>query len=1640
MATPSLRQTAAAIRQAIEVSQPPNMGGISPLVASYWNQAPGTTPAQGLPRPPSVYTSGPFSPLMPSYPTEIDVPEPDGEILPRRTQGQIGWNLPIGQPGSEGVGKLASFSTLRTLAMKDPITLQCIANRISEICNLDWDVVPTPAAEKAMKGSVVARRDWQGRKSECMSFLERPDRSPESPYANWDELMHVFLEDFFTIDATGLYLHRSQGGPGSGWLGSNLASLDYIDGSCYSADTEVLTRRGWLTFDKVDIATDEFATRNQKTKDFEWQEATYFHEADHDGEMYAFASKSLDLLVTPNHRMLVNSLPRGLGTRGGRHHPGENNEVLVRADDLARTTSHNQKIPAMSYWDAPDIEEFVIPADTSRPGYPAAFAGFSGNNFAAFMGMWLSEGCVTWHGGRGHPKRPTIYVAQRPDSKGYRLFATLLHDLLGRECAHNGDTFYFRHADLAEWLGQFGHARDKFVPDLIKNASRKQLRLFWYYYMLGDGHFSPDGRQTITTSSRRMADDLQEIAQKLGYSASIQISQPKGAVIGDRVILAENCGPRYNIRLRTTKAQTFTATATTWTGTVYCVSVPNEVLYVRRNGKPAWCGNTIRPLYSIRYGSPPPGTPAYQIYAWGIPRVDASQMMEGADVAEVTDYYQGSIPPTELIYTHYWQRAWAPYGMSPVEQGLLPIALGIARLNGQLDFYTDGSSPYAWIIVGGEMSDWGKTQMRQFQAAINATAGDQVWHQRFKVLPPGSKTQDMKPHPLADQFDELLVSYRTQLFGMTPQDLGVAPRVALAQGASGTGGQAGLMRASAQDISARWLNPRAKRIAGIFNRVIRYVFRQPDMLFSWTGLEEPEDLPTKVQLVTAQIVGAPLISIDEGRTELGLEPFGLPETSVPMTMTPQGLIPLSIAMATAQAMLDQAQSFGKPVGGVGTTGSTPDRIGPSGGPSGRRSSGGELSTPGHEAQPASEAPAQRTPLDRDTEARTRKPGRSQKAEQAAELEILARYLRKGRPITEFVGKTISSQALGEAEYMLDVSVDAAVDAAKARCEAEDRAAERTDAIDHWKMQAVPALSVALKRVARLGLADDTVPDVARSRWQITAALNAARKGAFADAGGPDDLPSDVTLPDVSGKVVKGIVKLAASGNLQGAAAAAFEQIEAAYEDGEIAKLGHVAIPYGSRKPHLSERWLVKYFLEGAGGRIRWGYPGDFMKCVGIAEKHLPGGREQALAFCEHLHGEATGRSAGHAPAELALREAEHKSDILSLVAGPSGMEAPAGMPDMPDMPQAGSLLTKVAADEGGDATGAPTRIAAGIVVRAKDTGRVLMLQRGRDEDQPALSGKLEWPGGRLEPGETPRQAAEREFGEEVGVPLPPGDDGGSWTSPNGVYEGHIHLVPDESVIPPRTQPTITNPDLDPDHDPVEAILWADPTELPSNPMLRDECRQSPWHLIGSAEPLGKADAPDVQGQQRRRREEPPPPFLVPLHGPESSAPEWEHDLVIAAYWAAAIRAGLATHGMAGLTAALAGLYADALYVGREVALGHDLAGFEPGHQAITSEATAAAEEATDRIRADTPPVDMATAERASLIAETEAARGMGQGAAEVYSEADVEWYRWLTREDPKVCPTCEANEAGSPYQVEDLPPLPQHPRCRCWTVASEPPT
>lgn len=366
-------------------------------------------------------------------------------------------------------------------------------------------------------------------------------------------------------------------------LRRQLSQLQYF---CYSDDTEVLTKRGWHRFADC-VAGDEFATRQIGTGKFEWQKAYRTFRKHYTGEMVRFKGRSLDMLVTPNHRMLVNSLPLSVESE-----MSVNGEHVISAEQMAEFGTTNTGIPQTSVWVGEEVPEQLF--EHSDPRSKSVL--MSGDDYCAFMGMYLAEGNCS-------PSKPgRIAIAQPPDERGaHLLYKALLEKLFGAVCFY-GHQFEVCARAVASHLKQFGKAHDKFIPDVIREATPRQLNIFWRYYYLGDGRAKGDdgiSTQQAITASRRLADHLTEIGQKMGYSPSVWVNPTRvgrfvhhmqGGFVLSRPI---NASASYLVSFaRRDATRGWHAEWVDYDAPVACVCVPNKFLYVRRNGKACWSGNT----------------------------------------------------------------------------------------------------------------------------------------------------------------------------------------------------------------------------------------------------------------------------------------------------------------------------------------------------------------------------------------------------------------------------------------------------------------------------------------------------------------------------------------------------------------------------------------------------------------------------------------------------------------------------------------------------------------------------------------------------------------------------------------------------------------------------------------------------------------------------------------------------------------------------------------------------------------------------------------------------------------------------------------------------------------------------------------
>lgn len=300
-----------------------------------------------------------------------------------------------------------------------------------------------------------------------------------------------------------------------------------------------------------------------------------------------------------------------------------------------------------------------------------------------------------------------------------------------------------------------------------------------------------------------------------------------------------------------------------------------------RGGKPyafeLLDGATIFPMIDERGSTPMYPNPSYQQIIKGQPRVDYDTQ--------------------ELLYFPKKMRVYTPYGFPATEQIITTAQKAISRDAYQLAYFTQGSIPDAY----GEMPP-GMTpdDIKDIETRFNnLLTGNPAQRRQVPFLPSGSKISQMKEAVLMDKFDEWMA--RLVCFS-----LGLPPNGFVQQQNRATAG-------SEKDRADE--EGQAPRIA--------YVKQLLDLLIADFGPEYSENIeakprdsskrdPVQEEIVLSGYTKGAIMSIDEARAQLGLDPLPDGAGAKAMALTPTGYVPLDAfeqqQEMQAQGMQAQAEA------------------------------------------------------------------------------------------------------------------------------------------------------------------------------------------------------------------------------------------------------------------------------------------------------------------------------------------------------------------------------------------------------------------------------------------------------------------------------------------------------------------------------------------------------------------------------------------------------------------------------------------------------------------------------------------------------------------------------------------------------------
>ena len=357
--------------------------------------------------------------------------------------------------------------------------------------------------------------------------------------------------------------------------------LDYViirPHNCYSDDTEILTENGWKLFKDLD-PSEKVMTLNKETMTMEYNSPTDYQKFFVDDYMYHFCTQGVDMLVTGDHNMITRS-------------SSINKIQKISAEEIYNNPSkyyYYETLKSGYTYDTGIEDDIIIPEVKDSKGRPMTNNHQNGGekrikaeDWFSFLGWYISEGSCF--------KTPSNYIV---DISQYETIHSQFCDEIKSLIKRMGFNYYATKTDIKIHSKQlymfiksiFGDVKcdKKFIPRDYLNYSRKCLYKLFDSLMKGDGYLDGTG---YNTSSIQMANDFCELLLKIGKCGTIRRKSEEFKGTYD-VHICKNTNPafgdNYTKKINCEKVR--------YSGYVYDLTVPNHIIYVRRNGKCCWGSN-----------------------------------------------------------------------------------------------------------------------------------------------------------------------------------------------------------------------------------------------------------------------------------------------------------------------------------------------------------------------------------------------------------------------------------------------------------------------------------------------------------------------------------------------------------------------------------------------------------------------------------------------------------------------------------------------------------------------------------------------------------------------------------------------------------------------------------------------------------------------------------------------------------------------------------------------------------------------------------------------------------------------------------------------------------------------------------------
>jgi very-short-patch-repair endonuclease len=361
------------------------------------------------------------------------------------------------------------------------------------------------------------------------------------------------------------------------------------EASCHSEDTLTLTDSGFKKYDQI-TEKDKIACYNPKTNKIEYHHYKNKYVYDYNNKMVHFKNNMMDILVTPNHRMWTRKRDKC-------------NFEFINASDVARRSYFLNRVDG---FDGDYIKNITIGSET-----------YSIYDFCQMIGWYISEGTTSEEKRKNRTRKITTLNIHQ-SKNGYREEINSLFNTMFKTHYETEKAICVYKPDLAKWLKENcgGHSYVKQIPTWIKNLDSSCLQVLLDAYVHGDGSYcnkdkfgkKSEKHIVIYTSSDQLANDIEEISFKCGYSIIRNIRTKEQCSKGrfnkngyefitkkDQHIIYLSKGRKGKEVILDSRDKRYykkEIQSIDYSGKVYCFTVPFGLFVTKRNDKITIQGNS----------------------------------------------------------------------------------------------------------------------------------------------------------------------------------------------------------------------------------------------------------------------------------------------------------------------------------------------------------------------------------------------------------------------------------------------------------------------------------------------------------------------------------------------------------------------------------------------------------------------------------------------------------------------------------------------------------------------------------------------------------------------------------------------------------------------------------------------------------------------------------------------------------------------------------------------------------------------------------------------------------------------------------------------------------------------------------------